>query len=134
VLGEKPTADMRLLPLIFLLLTTSAMAAEPVLKLAFSNEQLELGDSDLTQVSVQFDAQSGDPNVEFRISEEKAKLFEPMTGRHIGEAFDMNVCGTVVSSPRIMDTIRGQNMQVSGGFDLKGANALAEMLKTGSCR
>jgi preprotein translocase subunit SecD len=120
--------------LILLLLTTSAIAAEPVLKLSFSNEQLVFTDGDLTQVSVQFDAQSGDPIVVMRMSEEKAKQFEPMTGRHIGEAFDMSVCGTVVSSPRIMDTIRGQNMQVSGGFDLKGANALAEMLKTGTCK
>jgi preprotein translocase subunit SecD len=125
---------MKFLLLILLLLTTSAMAAEPVLKLSFANEQLVFTDGDLTQVSVQFDSQSGDPFVVMRMSEEKAKQFEPMTGRHIGEAFDMSVCGTVVSSPRIMDTIRGQNIQVSGGFDLKGANALAEMLKTGTCK
>jgi preprotein translocase subunit SecD len=125
--------QMRLTVFTFCLLTTSVMAAEPVLKMTFSNEQLDFTNEDLTQVSVQFDAQSGDPIVVFRLSEEKAKQFEPMTGRHIGEAFDMSVCGTVVTSPRIMDTIRGRYLQVSGGYDLKGANALAEVLKTGTC-
>jgi preprotein translocase subunit SecD len=117
----------------FLLFSTCAIAAEPVLKLSFSKEQLDLNQDDLDKVYVAFDSNTSEPIVVLRMSEDKAKLFELLTGRHIGEAMDVIVCSKTVLSPRIMDSIRGRMMQISGGLDVRAAQALANQLQTGTC-
>jgi preprotein translocase subunit SecD len=117
----------------FLLFSTCAIAAEPVLKLSFSKEQLDLNQDDLDKVYVAFDSNTSEPIVVLRMSEDKAKLFELLTGRHIGEAMDVIVCSKTVLSPHIMDAIRGRMMQISGGLDVQAAEALANQLQTGTC-
>jgi SecD/SecF fusion protein len=124
---------MKLSILFFLLLSSNAVAAESGLKMSFSNETITFAVDDLALVYVSFDPQSNDPIVVFRLSAEKAKQFELTTGRHIGEAFNIEVCNLVVSSPRIMEAIRGRDLHITGGFDIKQANALAEVLNTSTC-
>ncbi len=117
----------------FMLFETQAVAAEPLMVLSFPNEKMELVSDDIPRAVVEFDRQTSNPIVVVRISDAKAKELGPMTGRHIGEAMDVVVCGHMTMSPRIMDAIPGPYFQISGGFDLASAKALADALHTGIC-
>jgi SecD/SecF fusion protein len=125
---------MKRVALFSLLLTTNAVAAEPVLTFSFGNEKIDFSEVDIDTSYLAFDEQSKRPIVVIRMSAEKAAEFGLTTGRHIGETMTASVCGTKVNSARIMDAILGRYMQISGNFDMKTAQALAEQLKTSSCK
>jgi preprotein translocase subunit SecD len=116
-----------------LLLTTPALAADPVLSFVFKTEKLDLDGSGLADASPSFSQQTNEPLVSFRLSKPAARAFGELTARHVGEPMDIVVCGKIISSPIIREPIFAGSGQLSGAFTPEETNALAQTLKTGRC-
>jgi preprotein translocase subunit SecD len=124
---------MKRLSLLLSLLTTLALAADPVLSFVFKTEKLDLDASGLADASPSFSQQTNEPLVMFRLSKPAARAFGELTARHVGEQMDIIVCGKIISSPVIREPIQGSSGQLSGGFTPEETTALALTLKTGRC-
>jgi preprotein translocase subunit SecD len=98
---------MKHLSLLFALITTPALAADPVLSFVFKSEKLVLGENDIQ--------------------------YAELTARHIGETMDIVVCEKLITSPVITSAMEGGQLQISGAMTEDEAGLLAVTLDTGSC-
>jgi SecD/SecF fusion protein len=123
---------IKLAVLSLFLMVTPGFAAEDAVMFSFSNEKLQFAKTDILDAQPSFDS-DGRPVAIVKISSEASGLFGIMTGRHVGETMDMFVCGTRVSSPRIMSAIHGGSLMISGDFDTESVVVMAAQLKTSEC-
>ncbi|MDL2251768.1 protein translocase subunit SecDF [Odoribacter sp. OttesenSCG-928-J03] len=79
-----------------------------------------------------FDDQSGGrPIVSMNMNGEGAKVWARLTKDNVGRSIAIVLDGFVVSSPTVNGEIKGGSSQISGGFDVKEAEDLANILKSG---
>ncbi len=83
------------------------------------NAQQSYDQNNQAVVSITFDQQGG------------AK-FARLTTENVGKPFAIILDGKVLSAPNINEPILGGNAQISGGFDVPGANQLAISLRSGA--
>jgi preprotein translocase subunit SecD len=124
---------MKHLSLLFALITTPALAADPVLSFVFKSEKLVLGENDIQYAEPGFDDQAGIALVSFVLSPERQQEFAKLTARHIGETMDIVVCEKLITSPVITSAMEGGQLQISGAMTEDEAGLLAVTLDTGSC-
>ncbi len=80
----------------------------------------------------EFDHQnSGRPVVSMTMNGEGAKIWARLTKENVGHSVAIVLDGYVCSSPNVSDEIKGGNSQISGHFDIKEAQDLANILKSG---
>ncbi len=84
------------------------------------------------RADVEFNPQSYRPYVSILFNDEGAKKFEEITSRNIGKPVAIFVGGQLISQPNVNEKISGGRAQISGQFDLKGAQELANNLNTGA--
>ncbi len=80
---------------------------------------------------VQFD-QLYQPYVSIQFNNDGAKLFEDITGRHVGKPVAIFVGGELISQPTVNAKISGGKAQISGNFTVEQATDLARNLNTGA--
>lgn len=86
----------------------------------------------LKGAKVEFDQQSGNPEVSLEFNEEGAKLFSEITKRNIGKNVGIFLDGAPISIPRVQEAIEGGRAVISGVFNLKEAKLLSQRLQAGA--
>jgi protein-export membrane protein SecD len=86
----------------------------------------------LERSSVQFDPQTGRPEVALVFNKEGADLFEEITGRNVGKPVAIFLDGEVISSPTVNQKISGGEAVISGNFNIVEARTLSQRLNAGA--
>ncbi|MCS6924466.1 MAG: protein translocase subunit SecD, partial [Candidatus Binatia bacterium] len=72
------------------------------------------------------------PYVELVLNDRGARLFEQITGEHVGRRLAIILDNTVYSAPVIRERIGGGRASITGNFDIKEARDLAIVLRAGA--
>ena len=91
-----------------------------------------LSGKQLKRASVQFDSQTGEPNVNLEFNDEGSKLFAELTGANIGKPIAIFLDGQAISVPTVQEKIEGGSAVITGRFNVKEARTLAERLNAGA--
>jgi len=78
------------------------------------------------------DPTTGKIAISFTLTSKGADIFAQHTSTHVGQALGIVLDGVVISSPNINSAITGGQGEISGGFTVDTANALAVQLRYGS--
>ncbi len=95
-------------------------------------KETSLTGKDLQKASVQFDAQTGAPDVQLTFTSEGTKKFADITSRNIGKPVDIVLDNAVVSNPVVQTAILNGSAVINGNFTTDQANALATELQAGA--
>ena len=97
----------------------------PDLRVVFSGDKISTASAGVTQF--------GERAVDFKLSDEGARLFAEHTRQHVREQFAIVLDGTVISAPVINEPITGGQGQISGGFStIAEVNQLVTVLRYGA--
>lgn len=77
------------------------------------------------------DRSGGAPIVSMNMNGEGAKTWARLTKENVGHSIAIVLDGYVCSSPNVMNEIKGGSSQITGHFDVKEAQDLANILKSG---
>lgn len=77
------------------------------------------------------DRNGGAPTVSMNMNGEGAKTWARLTKENVGHSIAIVLDGFVCSSPNVMNEINGGSSQITGNFDVKEAQDLANILKSG---
>ncbi len=86
----------------------------------------------LTGAQQSFDPQTNEPVVNIQFDSDGGRRFAQLTTENVGEPFAIILDDEVLSAPNINEPIRGGTAQISGGFSVETANALAISLRSGA--
>jgi len=86
----------------------------------------------LKHAAVQFDQQTGEPNVSLQFNDDGAKLFADLTGRSIGKPIAIFLDGSVISAPNVESKILGGEAVITGRFTVQEAKQLSQRLNAGA--
>ena len=92
----------------------------------------ELSGKHLKKSSVNYDNNTGDPEVSLEFNDEGAKLFEEITGRNVGKPVAIFLDGTPISVPNVNEKITGGKAVITGRFNLQEAKTLVQRLNAGA--
>lgn len=77
------------------------------------------------------DRNNGHPVVSMNMNGEGSKIWARLTKDNVNRCIAIVLDGYVVSSPNVNGEIKGGSSQITGGFDVKEAEDLANILKSG---
>lgn len=77
------------------------------------------------------DRNGGAPTVSMNMNGEGAKTWARLTKENVNHSIAIVLDGYVCSSPNVMNEIKGGSSQITGNFDVKEAQDLANILKSG---
>ncbi len=87
---------------------------------------------DLSQATVQFDQQSGNPEILLQFNSEGTKLFADITSRNIGKTVAIYLDGTPLSTPTVQSAITDGKAVITGQFTVQDAKDLVARLNSGA--
>lgn len=87
---------------------------------------------DLTDAQPNFQQQTNEPVVTFRLTTGGARRFCQVTTQNVGRPFAIVLDDEIVSAPNIREPICGGSGQISGSFTVQSANDLAILLRAGA--
>lgn len=91
-----------------------------------------LSGKQLDRAEVQFDQQSGLPNIGLTFDDEGKKLFGEITQRNLGKPLAIFLDGQVLSAPTVQSAITDGRAVITGQFTVKEAQELARNLTAGA--
>ena len=86
----------------------------------------------LKRAQVQFEPNTGQPQVSLQFNDEGAELFEKITGENVGKVIAIYLDGSVISAPVVREAISGGQAQISGTFTPQEAKQLVGRLNSGA--
>ncbi|MEA3333388.1 MAG: protein translocase subunit SecD [Pseudomonadota bacterium] len=86
----------------------------------------------ISNASVRFNSQFGEPYVSLEFNSQGAKLFDKLTAENVKRRLAIILDNNVYSAPVIQERISGGQAQVSGRFTAKEAHDLAIVLRAGA--
>ena len=89
------------------------------------------GDS-LTNAQQSFDAQTNEPVVSITFDSQGGARFAQLSTENVGRRFAIILDDEVISAPNFNEPILSGSAQISGGFTVESANALAISLRSGA--
>lgn len=89
------------------------------------------GDS-LTGAQQSFDAQTNEPVVSIQFDTQGGARFAQLSTENVGRRFAIILDDEVISAPNFNEPILSGSAQISGGFTVESANALAISLRSGA--
>jgi preprotein translocase subunit SecD len=92
----------------------------------------ELSGQQLKRASVQFDQNTGVPDVSLVFNDEGKKLFGDITSRNVGKPVAIFLDGVPISMPTVQQAITGGEAVITGNFTLPEAKQLAQRLNSGA--
>lgn len=95
-------------------------------------KKTELTGKYLKSAKVQFSQNSGFPEISLNFDDEGAKMFEEITGRNIGKPVAIFLDDQPISVPNVNDRISGGQAVITGQFNYKDAQLLAQRLNAGA--
>lgn len=87
---------------------------------------------DLVDAQPGFDQRTNEPIISFRFNQSGARKFGSFTKDNVGRPFAIVLDDKVLSAPVIREPILGGSGQISGNFNVEGANRLAIQLRSGA--
>lgn len=91
-----------------------------------------LSGKQLKRAEVQFDPNTGFPQIGLEFNDEGKKLFSEITTRNVGKPVAIFLDKAPISIPRVEEPIREGKAVITGDFDLKEAKVLAQRLNAGA--
>ncbi|MBI5466363.1 MAG: protein translocase subunit SecD [Candidatus Kerfeldbacteria bacterium] len=91
-----------------------------------------LSGKQLKRASVQFDQNTGVPDVSLTFNDEGKKLFADITSRNVGKPVAIFLDGVPISTPTVQQAITGGEAVITGNFTLPEAKQLAQRLNSGA--
>jgi protein-export membrane protein SecD len=85
----------------------------------------------LVRAAVGYD-ENNRPAVDFRFDGTGARRFGTATTQNVGKRFAIVLDNEIISAPTIINPITGGSGQITGGFDVAGAQDLVALLRGGS--
>ncbi len=95
-------------------------------------QKAELTGRYLEKATIQFDQNSGKPQIGLEFNEEGAELFAKLTGENIGKVIGIFLDGTPISLPVVNDAITDGKAVITGTFAIEEARSLARNLNYGA--
>ncbi|MBU1165024.1 protein translocase subunit SecD [Patescibacteria group bacterium] len=86
----------------------------------------------LKRSQVEFDQNTGIPEVALEFNDEGAELFATLTEENIGNVIGIFLDGEVISAPVVNEKIPSGRAVISGGFDIPEAKLLKQRLNAGA--
>lgn len=86
----------------------------------------------LTRAALQFDPNTGAPNVSLEFNDEGKKLFGEITERNVGKPVAIFLDGEAISIPTVQEAILEGRAVISGKFTVNEAKLLARRLNAGA--
>lgn len=86
----------------------------------------------ITTAQVEYDPQTGRPQVGMVFDSEGGDLFAKITKEHVGRQLAILLDGQVITDPTIQGEILGGKAQITGQYTVQEANQLARSLKYGA--
>ncbi len=91
-----------------------------------------LSGKQLKKSILEFDSQSGMPQVGLEFNDEGKRLFAEITQRNVGKMVAIFLDGTPISIPRVQEPILEGKAVISGDFDVAEAKTLVQRLNAGA--
>jgi protein-export membrane protein SecD len=95
-------------------------------------ENTSLSGKNLKRAAVEFDSNTGIPNVSLEFDGEGKKLFEDLTGENVGKTIAIYLDGQIVTAPKVQQKIAGGRAVITGDFGLEEAREMAKRLNAGA--
>lgn len=92
----------------------------------------DLSGKHLARSQVQFDRQTGEPEVGLEFNNEGKDLFAEITTRNVGKPVAIFLDGFAISIPTVNEPIREGNAVISGRFNIQEAKELVQRLNAGA--
>ncbi len=92
----------------------------------------DLSGKHLARAQVQFDPQTGEPEVGLEFNKEGKDLFAEITTRNVGKPVAIFLDGFAISIPTVNEPIREGNAVISGRFNIQEAKELVQRLNAGA--
>ncbi|MFH1889953.1 MAG: protein translocase subunit SecD [Candidatus Kuenenbacteria bacterium] len=105
---------------------------EDIVPLADQWKNTELSGKHLKRASVQYDQNTGDPEVSLEFNSEGADLFEQITGRNVDKPVAIFLDDFPISAPNVNEKITGGKAVITGRFNLQEAKELVQRLNAGA--
>lgn len=91
-----------------------------------------LAGSDLQNVSVTFDQQTGQPQIQLQFTSEGGQKFGDITKRNVGKRVAMVLDNTVIEAPTVQEPILTGTAVINGQFTADQAKAISVQLRAGA--
>jgi protein-export membrane protein SecD len=92
----------------------------------------ELSGRNLQRSTVEFNPNTGQPEVSLEFDADGAKKFADITGRNIGKPVAIYLDNYPISQPKVNEKITGGKAVISGSFNIAEAKLLAQRLNAGA--
>lgn len=125
--GERPITEYKVSKILF-----KTLSAEEALAGKSEWKVTELGGKNLKKAQVEFDSQSGEPQVTLNFDEEGGKMFAEITARNVGKPLAIFLDGYPISTPTVNEKITGGQAVITGKFNIKEAKLLVQRLNAGA--
>jgi preprotein translocase subunit SecD len=86
----------------------------------------------LKEAIIDFDQNTGRPNIALSFNDQGANLFEQITERNIGKPIAIYIDQEMISSPVVQEKISGGKAQITGEFTIEEARELSRNLNAGA--
>lgn len=110
-------------------MATTAAWVEPTYE---NTKSVDITGSDLKKSTLQFDSQTGEPEVSIKFNPDGAKKFAEVTKRLVGKPLAIFLDGAVVTAPKVNTEIADGEAVISGSFTVDSAKKLAIQLNAGA--
>lgn len=107
------------------------IATQAALQLQFKQEPGLIG-KDVKKATVQFDSQTGKPEVRLSFSDNGIKIFAELTKKNVGKRIGIFVDEFAISAPVVQQVILDGNAVITGNFTVEGAKELAQDINAGA--
>lgn len=95
-------------------------------------EDTKLTGANLRHAEVQFDQNTGEPQVSIQFDGDGTKLFAELTKNNLQKPLAISLDGEIISAPTVQTTIENGEAVITGKFDIKEAKKLAIELNAGA--
>ncbi len=119
--GDRPPVGTDILP-----------SVDPAESAYVVEQRIMVSGEDLVDAQQGYDAQTGEPVVNFRFNASGGRRFGEATRQNVGRPFAIVLDNQVISAPVIQTAILGGSGQISGNFTAPEANDLAVLLRSGA--
>lgn len=95
-------------------------------------QKTNLSGADISQTSVTFDQNTGQPQVSLAFTPNGTKIFAQITQRTVGKRLAIILDNQMIEAPTVNQAILGGNGVITGGFTTDSANQLSTELNAGA--
>jgi protein-export membrane protein SecD len=130
LIGQTPVLEFKLVELATTTTATSTATGTPTIETKLIATGLT--GRYITTAQVEYDGQTGRPQIGMVFNEEGADLFAKITKENVGKQLAILLDGQVITAPTIQGEILGGKAQITGQYSVQEANQLARSLKYGA--